>query len=288
MKSQDLSSNVQLASAIVAILLGGATIIAFLYRRYQATLGRRRILTARLRRLSCNMQLSYLEYVLGVPAFRRNDEWGTVYIWTEPEYYIQALVRDEVTAVLSITTRTRRFKPTLFKGHIISLDGESLQVRVGKTTFSRLPGGPQGIRGFVGARRWSYSELYYYGNPGNYQYYIYSLNDAGFIGRKSWPLIHEVAAKMDVSLGALAPSGRQDSDVSQFLSQPKVIQARRRARLNTMTTTAPFMDLAELPSDFEFGPDYDYVRLVQRSQSLARLRMWARSVRARIEAGSNS
>jgi hypothetical protein len=42
------------------------------------------------------------------------------------------------------------------------------------------------IRGDVGARRWGYSEYYYFGNPGAYYTYGYALSDAGWFPPQSY------------------------------------------------------------------------------------------------------
>jgi hypothetical protein len=291
-QNQSLLNSLQLASTIVALLLGGASVLAFVYKKYTATLGRRHLLAANLRRLSCNMQLRYLEYVLGVPAFRRPAPMGhTVHIWAEPEVYVQALVAEDVVLALSITIRDRRFTPTLFEGHTISGKGESLEITLGKTAFSDLPYQPAGVLGSVGARRYFYHEKYWYGNPGNYQYCVFSINDAGFIHPQSFLLLEALVEGSGVSLGEFeSPAHNANGDVAPYLSKAVIDQGRRRARPNTVTTIAPNGGFTEIDylhpdnlHDFSvLGPDEDYVRVVQTPESLSAVRRWVRKLGVRL------
>lgn len=50
-------------------------------------------------------------------------------------------------------------------------------------------GRPDRAAGWVGAHSWHYFETYYFGNPGNYQTFVYSINDAGVGSGASFELI---------------------------------------------------------------------------------------------------
>jgi hypothetical protein len=83
-----------------------------------------------------------------------------------------------------------------------------------------------------------YFEESYFGNPANYQTFIFAINDAGYIHH---PLI----------------SGREEPSIDD----PNVKEFRREAVINTYTITAPNASGEDLKG-FWFGPNYNQVRIV--------------------------
>jgi hypothetical protein len=117
----------------------------------------------------------------------------TTYIecfFIDRDYFVQALCNeDETVLAFSVTTRSRRFRPT-FSGHeslgrrerraYKKMTGRAwrdfFHLHLGRTTFGDLgvEGWSPSHRVIVGARWGSYSEAYYFGNPGHYQTFVFS------------------------------------------------------------------------------------------------------------------
>src|SRR6266540_1446330 len=125
--------------------------------------------------LSCGVQVDHFQHVLGrPPQFVNRSEEHVEHVFVLRDAYVQT-VTDLNNKVLyfSITTRTPRFHPTL--------EHYAHEVTLGHTTFEQLGyEQPDGVLASLGARRFSYSEAYYFGNPGGYNTFVYSMNDAGY------------------------------------------------------------------------------------------------------------
>ena len=144
--------------------------------------------------------------VLSIP--RRYDEAGELLpeadrlndartfkeaVWIDRDFYVHALAdEDQTVHTYSVTTRSKRFHPKyrppggyardsnwlwrlLGKGHRFK---PNPAVKLGKTRFADL-GRPQQAAAWVGMHNWHYFEPYFFGNPGLYQYFVFSINDAG-------------------------------------------------------------------------------------------------------------
>jgi hypothetical protein len=107
-------------------------------------------------------------------------------------------------------------------------------------------GKPKEIGCSVGARRFEYHEEFYFGNPGKYQEFAFSVNDAGF---RHHPFI-----------SGLAPLSLDDPAVELF---------RREAVINTYTITAPLVSANDLKG-ISRGPDYDRVRVLDGHAGVSR------------------
>lgn len=221
----DTLADAAAAGGVAGTVLGG---LGWLRRRYLATLGRRRVLARKLGRLAPGVALGYVHQLFGEPTFSDDADGATVLVWVEPEFYLQARIESGSVAAWSVTVRKRTFRPRLFRRHAISADGETLEVKIGKTTFADLPGGPNRVQSFMGAHDFNYSECHYYGNPGQYLDYVYALNDAGawYKGGSLIGFMHE-APSISFHDG--------DEDVAAFLNTPGAAEARR-SKFNTVGT----------------------------------------------------
>jgi hypothetical protein len=114
-------------------------------------------------------------------------------IYLDRDYFVQTVVdEDESVVAYSVTTRSRRFKPKLRspgfhyveRGWLMrKLRREQrrvplFDVRLGATVFGALEE-PQKLSGSLGARTFNYWEAHWLGNPGHYQWYVFSINDFG-------------------------------------------------------------------------------------------------------------
>lgn len=259
----DLAGN--LAQLAIYVTIG-----AVAWRYWQQTLGRRRELARRLKDLSPLMQVDRLIEQLGVPAVRsRNGEDEEDLTWIHPDAFIRAVAVRGTVSVLAVTTRSRWFRPTFFRGLVISRDGGSLEVTLGKTTYGDLSFRPKSIYADVGARRWGYSEVFYYGNPGGYMTQMCAINEAGWMPRQNDGFLQALIETPSIR-AARPPDG---SDILGQLPQD-VASHRDRAVFNTIAITKPHWGGDSERLGFTPGADNDVVRLVDLVGGRGRTRSW--------------
>lgn len=250
-----------------------ATLGAALFTAWRRTLGRPRALARGLTSLAPSMQVDYFIETLGLPAFRSTCADAEDLVWVRPEAFIRAVSEDGTVMVYAITTRKRRFAPTFMKGLVITVEGDSLEVQLGRTRFGDVPFGPSRVYGQTAARRQGYVEYHYYGNPGAYLTYAYALSDVGWQPPSSSGLVSALVNDPDIDVRA-AP------DASDALPQldPKVVAQRSQAAFNTFAVLSSAW--AERANDLGFTPgaDQDLVRLALYTRGLS----WTDSVRTRF------
>ena len=131
--------------------------------------------------------------------------------------------------------------------------------KLGKTPFGAVsPTDPAKIRLDVGARRLWYSETYYFGNPGLYQWYVVSLNQAAdFVGDIE-PMVRWYH------------DPQRPGDPNAFPSTDLGRRFRSTTCPNTYSVSAPMFDPDTLAADDHsadalavFGADYDTVRVFE-------------------------
>jgi hypothetical protein len=289
-----------LAALLAAIALAG--IVRGIYRR---TLGRRRDRYARIRRLGTNGQLSFFTSVLGEPpAMRRRvvgqmttfDDNGerqvqsrtfieTVYI--DRDFYVHAVAdQDETVHAFSVTTRSKGFRPPFRPpGALIAERRWPLRkwertryriernqrITLGKTRFAELQR-PDNAAWWVGAHNAHYFETHYLGNPGYYQHFVYSVNDAGFWAFDapfnaedpdfSWGFEGDLEDAGLALAEADAAADGAEGGADEAEGQPPVEDVasleddqlpenlrlfRRQARVNTYTVIGPALFLDDYP-----------------------------------------
>jgi hypothetical protein len=256
--------------------------------------GSRRILTARLNQLAAGVTTRWVEGRLGPPAFVGDfqlppqdavtsapDQPSVLreLIYRTKHAWIQILAdENDAVARFSITVTDPRFR---FK--IGGLTFYQLHVRLGHSRFSdvRTWAEPDGRSLNIAARRREYSESYWFGNPGNYQRYVLSHNEAG-------------TGKSDFSIQmAGGPDWCQDGflrfDDSPPVSPPAfdpeapyARQFRAGTTVNTLTVLGPLMPPTGLVAPR--GPDADHVRvLVPDVRERRRLRRWVRQMNRQVK-----
>lgn len=236
---------------VAGVVVGG---LGGLRRIYVATLGRRRVLARKLGRLAPGVALGYVNQLFGEPTFSDDADSATVLVWVEPEFYLQARVEGRSVAAWSVTVRKRTFRPRFFRRRVISADGATLEAKIGKTTFSDLPGRPHRVQSFMGAHDLNYAECHYYGNPGQYLDYVYALNDAGawYKGGTLIGFMHD-ARSMSFDDG--------DEEVAAFLNTRGAAEARR-TKFNTIGTVLGGETQRTELLIAASGPDKNRVRLL--------------------------
>ncbi|MGW1871610.1 ETEC_3214 domain-containing protein [Streptomyces mauvecolor] len=210
------------------------------------SVGRRRHLLNRLRKIAPGVRHAYVTSLFGEPTWEHTREFKdckgtkvplTVRTWPlhRMGYLVTWCDRDCSVALYSLTTTSRWFRPRVVL--------HRYRIRLGKDRLSamhRRQEQPLQTHAEVGARRYVYWESYYFGNPGGYRTWYIGVNDNG----------HR----------ALAPTGLSGDSEPERLAQ-----YRRQATINTVVVEGPGvgLDPAELFNVFEFGPAMDTVRLTQ-------------------------
>ncbi|MGW7008737.1 ETEC_3214 domain-containing protein [Streptomyces sp. NPDC054933] len=155
---------------------------------------------------------------------------------------------DEV-AMYGLSTRSRWFRPRISVGPDHS-------IKLGKSRLTELPAPPTGPTGgryaAVGARRFGYAEVHFFGNPGGYRTWIVGVSDAAD--------------------NALPPLDLQDMNTGAW-DEDRWTRYRTEASINSVLIcgmgTLRVRDSALLP--YGVGPDLDTVRLMDANTS-----RWAR------------
>jgi hypothetical protein len=123
-----------------------------------------------------------------------------------------------------------------------------------QSTLSTLPINPSSCYSFLsgGTAPSYYFEQYYFGNPGNYQNYLYGYNEAGYTNPNNFnnfptqeKYINEKIFEIDCT--------------------KTKIENRQKFVINTLMVVAPFVEIKDLEIDFQdryFGVNPIQVRLL--------------------------
>ncbi|HVB59013.1 MAG TPA: ETEC_3214 domain-containing protein [Candidatus Acidoferrales bacterium] len=235
---------VVLLSSLITISSGVALLVKF----YRSTLGYKQVLLGNLSRLAAGVSISYFQAILGPHVFEKTADGRREHVFVNEYFYVQAITNSEGTVIVfSVTTRTRHFNPSLTMGPY-SLTGEIIRIRLGRTKFADIDAFAKPSKLFcsLGARRFQYYEERYFGNPGNYQVFLFAINDAGYRGHAF------ISPRSELSI-----------------DDPQVKEFRQDAVINTYTITAPFRSSDDLKG-FWVGPDHDQVRIVDGYAGVSR------------------
>lgn len=246
-------------------VVASITLFTLLRAWWRSTLGRRRKWTKNYERLVPGMHPDLVKELFGQPTFegRTKGKVPSEEAWNDAELTVRTWVLDrdgylvtwttggdagEVVVAYSLTTASRWYSP-----QIRVVTPQLRWVKLGRTVFdgSLSDGTPDaGDRfGWLGARRSSYWERYYWGNPGLYLTWYIGHTDCGYSRHPGVPV---------------------DTNVPDT-AEERIQEFRRMTSINSILVT-----LASPTIDFEdIGPDLDVVRLAHRPTSAERLRHWA-------------
>ncbi len=245
---------------LVDLTVRGGRGLRAIYERYP---GRRRRLYRSLARLAPGVQIGYFEQLLGVAVFKNTGDATDEFVFVHRDAYVQAVAtKDGRVEFFAVTARTPRFRPPIWGRTVYwSLDLTSAGYHLGRFAFDQLPMAqrPDGVRAYIGARRFQYVEAYYFGNPGLYQTYLLAMNDAGDMKFPELDLL-ALFPGPETSLGRLGEPGPEtEGEMENFLGRPDVAAFRRQATPNTYAVLGPQADArAALPT--WIGPNLDQVR----------------------------
>ncbi|WP_105975892.1 ETEC_3214 domain-containing protein [Streptomyces geranii] len=248
---------------------------------WRRTIGLRRYLTARLRKIAPGVRHDYVESLLGEPKWQSTmtchrlsaaeDEEAvdddrkveiTVRTWPLARLgYLVAWSAEDAVVMFGLTTTSWWFRPRVMIG--------DTRIRLGKTPFAVL-GSVEEHRAWIGNRRFGYWECHYFGNLGGYRSWYVGVNDIGY--------------------KAVAPFPNWFDNENDFLPRlpPDHLAAyRARAVVNTVVVSgmASYKELED-GSFFgiSLGVDQDVVRLAHPEYHVldsrtGRARRWVRDWR---------
>ncbi|HEY7118038.1 MAG TPA: ETEC_3214 domain-containing protein [Tepidisphaeraceae bacterium] len=262
-EAASLGATLGVIAAVVTILGVLIGLLLSPIRRIWRRATRHRRLNDALRGLSCGRQLQTFTNALGQePDYRWQEDNGTLALYVLDDVYVQAATdRHGNVSRFDITTRSQRFTPRLSMGN-------AGDVILGRTTYGELPEGlANGVLAWVGARRWSYAEAYYFGNPGYYQTWVVASNDAGVPGAS--PQLPQVIEALNApgelvaTFGSFRPREERvpppDDMPHCWYTRPPIAAFRAETAFNTLSVSG-----RHLPPDPNPGPDHDHVRVFER------------------------
>ncbi|KOG23361.1 ETEC_3214 domain-containing protein [Streptomyces viridochromogenes] len=175
---------------LAGVLVATWSLTKTLTEGWRRTVGRRRYLTTRLRKIAPGVRHDYVESLLGEPKWQSTMECTrladepadvdeddrkvgiTVRTWPLSRLgYLVTWSDDDTVVMYGLTTISWWFRPRV-------LIGETL-IRLGKSTFAALDD-PGEHRAWLGNRRFGYREHHYFGNPGGYRSWYVGVNDVGY------------------------------------------------------------------------------------------------------------
>jgi hypothetical protein len=269
-----MASGVSVGEVIIVTAAGlaivGAVVAAvgIARRWWRATIGLQRDTSRKFDQLARGMYRDYLIELFGQPVLHEQQEDGrTVLRWRFRHAWCSALMVNNAVAAYSITTTSRRFAYRTRR-----LSWGTLNVSLGRSPFAAA-GDPffGSVEWAIGARRVRYREMHYLGNPGMYQYYVLSSNDAGRLPAQTPP-------SSGGRFGEFAKTGPDSIPLPQPPDLDALSTYRSQTSPNTITVVAGD-DLANTARLVEV--DWDGVRLFDRPMATS-FRIKLRMLRWRV------
>ncbi|MEW2497517.1 ETEC_3214 domain-containing protein [Streptomyces nodosus] len=176
---------------LAGVLVASWTLVKTITEGWRRTIGRRRYLTTRLRKIAPGVRHDYVESLLGEPKWQSTmtcthliaaereegddkDRKAEITIRTWPLSRLGYLVtwsENDVVIMYGITTTSWWFRPRVLI--------DEKRIRLGKTPFAALNDTDE-HRAWLGNRRFGYLESHYFGNPGGYRWWYVGVNDVAY------------------------------------------------------------------------------------------------------------
>jgi hypothetical protein len=202
---------------LAGVLVASWTLTKTLTEGWRRTVGRRRYVTTRLRKIAPGVRHDYVESLLGEPKWQSTmhctrlapiepEEAGdkdrkvelTVRTWLLSKLcYLVTWCEDDVVVMYGITTTSWWFRPWV-RVH-------ETRIRLGKSTFAVLTDHGD-HRAWLGNRRFGYFEEHYFGNVGGYRSWYVGVNDFGY---NAFPVAPDWFDAADLSRTRVLPEPRE-------------------------------------------------------------------------------
>ncbi|MGH2765539.1 MAG: ETEC_3214 domain-containing protein [Actinomycetota bacterium] len=113
----------------------------------------------------------------------------------------------------------------------------------------RMKQPPDGLMGWLGARRFHWAECYYFGNPGLYRTYALAVNDAGWMEPLRVDLLPAIPVPR-LALGVFAPDSQSsEQEVRDYLNRSDVATFRSTARPNTYAVFGAHLHFGDISTE---------------------------------------
>jgi hypothetical protein len=221
--------------------------------------------------------------VVGDPSFDPDDyqlkpetREFTISVFIDRDYYVQTVTdTDQTVLAYSVTSRSRRFRaryqPVNPRGLMWrwrwSVKNrrrypKPLSVKLCRTRFADLD--PDDLADFspphfkiqIGAHNFTYSEFRYFGNPGNYQSFVWTASDAA---------LHSVPQGLGLARNQVGAEEWPDPEAisePEWEQMPAVAKLRREAVITTYSVISIALPLRNYPLP-RFGPNHNEVRTLK-------------------------
>ncbi|WP_331730742.1 hypothetical protein OG933_45055 (plasmid) [Streptomyces sp. NBC_00016] len=176
---------------LAGVLVASWTLTKALTEGWRRTIGRRRYVTTRLRKIAPGVRHDYVASLLGEPKWQSTKQCTrlrptepqeasgetlkvelTVRTWLLSKFcYLVTWCDNDAVVMYGITTTSWWFRPWI-RVH-------ETRVRLGKTPFAALTDSSI-HRAWLGNRRFGYYEEHYFGNLGGYRSWYVGVNDFGY------------------------------------------------------------------------------------------------------------
>ncbi|WP_258319097.1 ETEC_3214 domain-containing protein [Streptomyces griseorubiginosus] len=205
---------------LAGVLVACWTLTKALTEGWRRTIGRRRYVTARLRKIAPGVRHDYVESLLNKPKWQstmqatrlapgEQPEGGeedeqkvelTVRTWLLSRLcYLVTWCEDDIVVMYGIATTSWWFRPWMRVGET--------RIRLGKSTFAAIPDrSTVNHRAWLGSRRYGYFEEHWFGNIGGYRSWYVGVNEFGY---SAFPVSEDWFDDSDIRHTLLLPEPRE-------------------------------------------------------------------------------
>lgn len=255
-------------TATILALIVLAELLRGVLRR---TLFRRRSLRVQLNQLAIGVSEAYILSIFGAPTYGAIVDGSGWLAWALDYVNLSVFFHSDRVDAFTVTL----IDPD-YRFDMGSLTLGYFPAALGQSTFAETGGQPSGQTLSLGARRVSYSESHYYGNPGGYLTYILGFSDSSPAG--DLPMPRDGAPASAMATGEFAELVADPTETNPTSAQQRVLdELHAKGRPNTVSVMGPGGDL-EATAGWSGAIDLDTYRLLPRRADRWR-RLEARTVR---------
>lgn len=167
-----------LLSSLITIIIASITVIKWV----SSKLGEKGLYVQKIHQLVIGMHIRNFENILGNPVFINQLDGDLQdyreFLFSNQYFFTQAIINaNEEVILFSVTSKQRDFNPEF---HIGGPGNSTPYIKLGKTTFAEIRDEPgQKFEHYDHGGVGFYTELFYFGRPGHYLHYAFSLNING-------------------------------------------------------------------------------------------------------------